>query len=263
MSLVVNARDAMPDGGRLGLSAQEGRLPDDSPAVALSVSDSGVGMTADVTQRAALPFFTTKTNAPWAGMGLSAVYGFVRQSGGSMTVRSSSNAGTTVTLYLPQHRAEAQTGPKHPLEPRIDMCDQRRGCRRRHAARDRAPSPSLAGPCRRECRDCASWLMRVKTRAGLVHRLGWSFGRSQVRILMCTSVARLIVVMSVRANKVENNNAGSLARRRAAADRAGMARHRCHDQFGPAFLALGRHGQRGHDAAECRRGHRSRSARAR
>lgn len=115
LHLIVNARDAMPDGGCLGLSAHEGGwLADDSPAVALSVSDSGVGMTADVAERAALPFFTTKMNAPWAGMGLSAVHGFVRQSGGTMAVRSSPNAGTTVTLNLPRHRAEAQTGPKHP-----------------------------------------------------------------------------------------------------------------------------------------------------
>src|SRR5664280_1372941 len=111
LHLIVNARDAMPDGGCLGLSAHEGGwLTDDSPAVALSVSDSSVGMTADVAERAALPFFTTKMNAPWAGMGLSAVHGFVRQSGGTMAVRSSPNAGTTVTLNLPRHRADAQTG---------------------------------------------------------------------------------------------------------------------------------------------------------
>ena len=106
LNLVVNARDAMPHGGCIGLSAQDGcRLADESPAVALSISDSGVGMTAEVAERAATPFFTTKTNAPWAGMGLAAVQGFVTQSGGSMAVRSSPHAGTTVTLYLPRHGA--------------------------------------------------------------------------------------------------------------------------------------------------------------
>jgi signal transduction histidine kinase len=109
LRLVANARDAMPDGGCLRLSAHGGcRLRDDSPAVALSVSDSGGGMTADVAERAAWPFFTTKTNDPWAGMGLPAVEGFARQSGGSMAVQSSPNAGTTVTLYLPSFALNEQ-----------------------------------------------------------------------------------------------------------------------------------------------------------
>jgi signal transduction histidine kinase len=102
LTLVINARDAMPRGGRLRLSACADLLPDGSSAVAVSVLDSGAGMTPEVAQRAARPFFTTKMDHPLAGLGLAAVEGFVRQSGGSMALRSSAGAGTTVTLRLPR-----------------------------------------------------------------------------------------------------------------------------------------------------------------
>jgi signal transduction histidine kinase len=100
LNLVVNARDAMPCGGSLHLAARAVRLSDGRPGVAVSVIDSGVGMTPDVARYATRPFFTSKSEDPLAGLGLSAVEGFVRQSGGVLDLHSAQGAGTTVTLYL-------------------------------------------------------------------------------------------------------------------------------------------------------------------
>jgi signal transduction histidine kinase len=102
LNLVANARDAMPEGGRLSLAAVGELAPDGSPAVALSVSDSGPGVVADFLQRAVQPFVTTKTQDPRSGMGLPATDGFARQSGGRLTLRSRLSGGTSVTLTLPQ-----------------------------------------------------------------------------------------------------------------------------------------------------------------
>jgi signal transduction histidine kinase/ActR/RegA family two-component response regulator len=101
LNIAVNARDAMPDGGLLTIrtasfsEAQAGRM------VALSVSDSGVGMDEDTLGRAFEPFFTTKATGKGTGLGLSQVYGFASQSGGDVRIDSTSGAGTTVTLLLP------------------------------------------------------------------------------------------------------------------------------------------------------------------
>jgi signal transduction histidine kinase len=100
--LAVNARDAMPEGGRLGLLAAPGRFADGSPAVAVSVLDSGHGMTAAVAERAMEPFFTTRSASSLAGLGLTAVAGFARQSGGTVTLETWPGEGTRVTLHLPQ-----------------------------------------------------------------------------------------------------------------------------------------------------------------
>ena len=100
--LAVNARDAMPDGGGLRLLARSGRLGDGAPSVDVSVADTGMGMTEQVAERALEPFFTTRTNDPLAGVGLAAVAGFARQSGGSVSLDTSPGTGTWVTLHLPQ-----------------------------------------------------------------------------------------------------------------------------------------------------------------
>ena len=113
LNLAVNARDAMPGGGRLCIRAGNCHLPDpldspDGPAgefVRIAVTDTGVGMTQEVLSRAFEPFFTTKDASRGSGLGLSQVWGFARQSGGAARIDSTAGTGSTVTLVLP--RAEA------------------------------------------------------------------------------------------------------------------------------------------------------------
>ncbi|HLT25393.1 MAG TPA: ATP-binding protein, partial [Zeimonas sp.] len=111
LNLAVNARDAMPDGGRLTLSAghvrarahpavREGQLVA-GDYVRIAVSDTGAGMAPEVLARAFEPFFTTKESGKGSGLGLSLVYGFVKQSGGHIEVRSAPGVGTSIALYLP------------------------------------------------------------------------------------------------------------------------------------------------------------------
>jgi len=116
LNLTINARDAMPHGGKLTietankwLDTRAARERDLSPGqyVALSVTDSGTGMTQDVINHAFDPFFTTKPIGQGTGLGLSMIYGFVRQSGGHVRIYSEVGQGTTLSLYLPRHNASA------------------------------------------------------------------------------------------------------------------------------------------------------------
>ncbi|MGZ9098472.1 MAG: ATP-binding protein [Brevundimonas sp.] len=103
LNLAVNARDAMPSGGRITLSAKN--LPgekDEPDRVCLTVADTGTGMSETVASRVFEPFFTTKEVGRGTGLGLSQVYGFVRSSGGEVTVDSTEGVGTTFTLCLPR-----------------------------------------------------------------------------------------------------------------------------------------------------------------
>ena len=109
LNLAVNARDAMPRGGRLTIATSNVHLERngvaDLPAgeyIRIAVSDTGEGMLAEVMERAFEPFFTTKGPGKGTGLGLSMVYGFARQSGGSAAIRSEVGHGTTVTLLLPR-----------------------------------------------------------------------------------------------------------------------------------------------------------------
>ena len=112
LNLALNARDAMPKGGRLVIRAsvmplpesdrQSGATPGDY--IALSMTDSGCGMPPAVAKRAFEPFFTTKEVNKGSGLGLSMVYGFVKQSGGHVKIDSQLGRGTTVTMWFPQHK---------------------------------------------------------------------------------------------------------------------------------------------------------------
>jgi PAS domain S-box-containing protein len=115
VNLTVNARDAMPDGGRLSILAENVRLsPGDTPDgiagdfVALRVRDTGSGIPDDVLPRVFEPFFTTKGADKGTGLGLSQVYGFARRSQGTVVLRRLSPRGTEATIYLPRSEARIE-----------------------------------------------------------------------------------------------------------------------------------------------------------
>jgi PAS domain S-box-containing protein len=117
LNLAINARDAMPHGGSLSITTSnatldesytrlhEGLLPGDYAL--LSVTDTGAGMSADVLSKVFEPFFTTKPIGQGTGLGLSMIYGFAKQSGGHVRIRSEPGHGTSVQLYLPRHGVAA------------------------------------------------------------------------------------------------------------------------------------------------------------
>jgi PAS domain S-box-containing protein len=122
LNLAINARDAMPDGGKLAIATSNARLDRGQLAgehtlepgeyVCLSVADTGTGMTPEVIARAFDPFFTTKPTGQGTGLGLSMIYGFARQSDGYVKIDSAMGKGTTVKLYLPRHQGEAEAPVK-------------------------------------------------------------------------------------------------------------------------------------------------------
>ncbi len=133
VNLVVNARDAMPEGGSLTIAAENATVTADDcrnikdltagDYVKLSVTDTGAGMTKAVLERVLEPFFTTKPVGRGTGLGLSMVYGFVKQSGGHMTIASEPGRGTTVCLYLPRLAVEAKAAPTVNVETPVAATD--------------------------------------------------------------------------------------------------------------------------------------------
>jgi nitrogen-specific signal transduction histidine kinase/CheY-like chemotaxis protein len=125
LNLAVNARDAMPQGGTLTIGTQLSHLDESFPPVQtgelkagayarISVSDTGHGMSRETLDRALEPFFTTKMRNKGTGLGLAMVYGFAKQSGGTVRLYSEQGHGTTVTLYLPLAGESAPAVPELP-----------------------------------------------------------------------------------------------------------------------------------------------------
>jgi len=129
LNLAVNARDAMPNGGKLTLKtgniildetyAQSNAEVRAGPYVMIAVSDTGSGMAPDVLEKVFEPFFTTKDVGKGTGLGLSMVYGFVKQSGGHARIQSEAGDGTVVRLYMPRaivDEVAASAAPAHTTE---------------------------------------------------------------------------------------------------------------------------------------------------
>jgi signal transduction histidine kinase/CheY-like chemotaxis protein len=131
LNLCVNGRDAMDGGGKITLETMNAHLDDNYAAshaevrpgqyVAIAVTDTGTGMTADVISRAFDPFFTTKKPGKGTGLGLSQVYGFAKQSGGHVKIYSEVGQGTTVKLYLPRYAGdETDSAPALSLDRPVE-----------------------------------------------------------------------------------------------------------------------------------------------
>ncbi|UHC15614.1 ATP-binding protein [Methylobacterium currus] len=117
LNLCINARDAMPEGGRIVIETANRRIDPhaarrqdmpDGEYLSLSVADTGTGMAPEVVAKAFDPFFTTKPLGRGTGLGLSMIYGFAKQSGGQVRIHSTVGEGTTVSIYLPRHGGEAE-----------------------------------------------------------------------------------------------------------------------------------------------------------
>lgn len=149
MNLVINARDAMPDGGRLVIETAHITIADKAGRSAtirtapgdyaqLSVTDTGVGIPRDQIARVFEPFFTTKEIGKGTGLGLSTLYGIVKQSGGYVWVESEVGTGTTFTIHLPRAAPETRV-PEQPASPSV----RPRGCETILVAEDEGAVASL------------------------------------------------------------------------------------------------------------------------
>lgn len=136
LNLAINARDAMPQGGVLRIATADRTLTADLPDpdmqsgdyVEIEVTDNGVGMSHDVLNRVFEPFFTTKPTGRGTGLGLSQIYGFVKQSGGFVRIESSPGEGASVRIYLPGHEpAATEAAEDRPAVERIDVCSAHLG----------------------------------------------------------------------------------------------------------------------------------------
>ena len=142
MNLAVNARDAMPDGGRLKIATSNADVAESDLAahpdaragkyVVISVTDSGVGMDQETLQHAFEPFFTTKERGKGTGLGLSTVYGIVRQSGGWIDAWSEVGRGSSFKIYMPRiDVGPATPKPEAMREPGLAARARRDGTRGR------------------------------------------------------------------------------------------------------------------------------------
>ncbi|MBW0152320.1 MAG: response regulator [Phenylobacterium sp.] len=156
LNLAVNARDAMPDGGRITISAWNQSLDAPEPQLDLaagdyaviSVHDTGAGMTSEVLARVLEPFFTTKPVGKGTGLGLPMAYGFAQRSGGALEICSEPGQGTEVKIYLP--RAVTESLEETPA-PEKGAVDQARSGRRILVVDDEAPVRAVTAGFLRDC----------------------------------------------------------------------------------------------------------------
>ncbi len=132
MNLVVNARDAMPHGGKLTIETATAQLGESfhgqatgrgsrGPYVTISISDTGVGMDEDTQSHLFEPFFTTKNPGQGTGLGLATAYGIIRQSGGAIGMFSELGKGTTARIYLPPSQDETGRAPPRSRARRMPL----------------------------------------------------------------------------------------------------------------------------------------------
>ena len=185
VNLAVNARDAMPDGGKLTVktanvgAAESGELAyKGMPAadyVRIDISDTGTGIPADISDKIFEPFFSTKEVGKGTGLGLSTVYGIVKQTGGFIYVDSEEGKGTSFRIFLPRHHAEQEAQPRRPPRRmrRTARPRRRRGraeARRLHRAGHHPAGRGRGGPALAECARPA--LARLQRDRGLQRRRG-------------------------------------------------------------------------------------------
>ena len=130
LNLAINARDAMPHGGRITIKTANAHLDPgsagaygelhDGDYVVLAVTDTGCGMSPEVIERAIEPFFSTKPPSAASGLGLSMAYGFAKQSGGHLAISSEVGVGTTIRLFLPRAKDDAR---QEQAAPTLEACD--------------------------------------------------------------------------------------------------------------------------------------------
>jgi CheY-like chemotaxis protein len=120
LNLVINARDAMPEGGTITVAIERVEAPDAAAAAAdwlrIRVRDEGAGIPSEMLERVTEPFFTTKEAGKGTGLGLSMVAGFVEQSGGALHIDSQVGSGTQIDLILPATRAQGETAAARPAQ---------------------------------------------------------------------------------------------------------------------------------------------------
>jgi signal transduction histidine kinase/CheY-like chemotaxis protein len=131
MNLIINARDAMPQGGRIGVIGRNAQVGTNNPLglppgdyVVLAVTDHGSGIPAELLEQVTEPFFTTKDVGKGTGLGLSMVYGFARQSGGALDIASREGEGTTAEIWLPRAKAARRAAAGRPAAPARDAVDR-------------------------------------------------------------------------------------------------------------------------------------------
>ncbi len=132
LNLAINARDAMPEGGKIVIATARVRVETEAELppgnyVCVSVTDTGEGMTPDVLGRATEPFFSTKPLGKGTGLGLAQVYGIARQAGGTIRIESEPGKGTTVRLLIPAAEAELVASVEEPSGPATEPLHPRSG----------------------------------------------------------------------------------------------------------------------------------------